>query len=255
MVQNNWNSYDKQESYNDGFGVRDLMADAASAGERAGFITKTYLYVIGAIFALIGIEVVLFNTVDTPALIKLMMGSKISWLVVIALFMGVNAIANVWANSSTSSVVQHAGLGLYVLAEAVILLPILSIAFILLGQDNGFQTICSAGVATGGLFGLMTLAVFITRADFSFLRTALWFGGFALIGAIVYCAFFNAAIGPVIMYIGIALACGYILYDTSNVLHHYRTDQHVAAALALFAAIALLFWYILQLFLSFSRSE
>jgi FtsH-binding integral membrane protein len=31
-------------------------------------------------------------------------------------------------------------------------------------------------------------------------------------------------------------------------LHHYRTDQHVAAALALFASVALLFWYVLQLF-------
>ena len=38
-----------------------------------------------------------------------------------------------------------------------------------------------------------------------------------------------------------------ILYQTSNILRHYRTDQHVAAALALFAAIALLFWYILRL--------
>ena len=38
------------------------------------------------------------------------------------------------------------------------------------------------------------------------------------------------------------MAAGYILYDTSNVLHHYRTDQHVAASLALFASVALLFY-------------
>ena len=38
----------------------------------------------------------------------------------------------------------------------------------------------------------------------------------------------------------VVLAAGYILYYTSNILHHYRTDQHVAAALALFAAVALL---------------
>ena len=40
---------------------------------------------------------------------------------------------------------------------------------------------------------------------------------------------------------------GYILYDTSNVLHHYRTDQHVAASLALFASLATLFWYMIRL--------
>jgi FtsH-binding integral membrane protein len=33
-------------------------------------------------------------------------------------------------------------------------------------------------------------------------------------------------------------------------LHHYRTDQYVAAALALFASVALLFWYVLQLFMN-----
>ena len=45
----------------------------------------------------------------------------------------------------------------------------------------------------------------------------------------------------------VALLSGYILYDTSNVMLHYRTDQHVAAALALFASVATLFWYILRI--------
>ena len=45
----------------------------------------------------------------------------------------------------------------------------------------------------------------------------------------------------------VILACGFILYDTSNVLHHYRTDQHVGAALELFASLALLFYYILRI--------
>jgi FtsH-binding integral membrane protein len=45
----------------------------------------------------------------------------------------------------------------------------------------------------------------------------------------------------------VALMCGFILYNTSNVLHHYGTHQHVAAALELFASVALLFWYILRI--------
>jgi FtsH-binding integral membrane protein len=51
----------------------------------------------------------------------------------------------------------------------------------------------------------------------------------------------------------IALACGYILYDTSNVMQRYRTNQHVAAALALFAAVMLLFWYVLRILLDKRR--
>ena len=105
-------------------------------------------------------------------------------------------------------------------------------------------------MATLGLFGVLTAVVFITRKDFSFLRTILMFGGFAAMGLIVVAIVFQFALGPIFTYAMIALACGYILYDTSNVLHHYRIGQHVAAALALFASVALLFWYILQLFMS-----
>ena len=48
----------------------------------------------------------------------------------------------------------------------------------------------------------------------------------------------------------VILASGAILYSTSNVLHHYNTSQYVAASLALFSSVALLFWYVLQMFMS-----
>ena len=41
-----------------------------------------------------------------------------------------------------------------------------------------------------------------------------------------------------------------ILYDTSNVLHHFPEDRYVGAALQLFASVALMFWYVLRLFMS-----
>jgi FtsH-binding integral membrane protein len=53
----------------------------------------------------------------------------------------------------------------------------------------------------------------------------------------------------------VAFAAAYILYDTSNVMKHYRTDQHVAASLALFASVALMFWYMLQLLMSLSGRD
>jgi FtsH-binding integral membrane protein len=105
-------------------------------------------------------------------------------------------------------------------------------------------------LTTFGLFAVLTAVVLITRKDFSFLRTVLMFGGFAAMGFIVVAILFHFALGPIFTYAMIALACGYILYHTSNVMHHYRIGQHVAAALALFASVALLFWYILQLYLS-----
>ena len=61
---------------------------------------------------------------------------------------------------------------------------------------------------------------------------------------------FDFNLGNLFAGVMVAFAAAYILYYTSNILHHYRLDQHVAASLALFASVALLFWYILQLFMN-----
>ena len=228
----------------------DLFAAAAAADERTGFIVKTYLYLFGAIAALIGIETFLFTALGIENMMKVtqtMLGGQFSWLIVFGAFMFVSWIANSWAMNATSSAMQHAGLGLYVVAMSVILIPLLCLAQLATGDT---KMIVSAATASGGLFALLTLTVFITRKDFSFLRSMLTFGSLAALGFIITAIVFGFSLGPIFMYAMIALMCGYILYDTSNVLHHYRIGQHVAAALALFASVVMLFWYILQLFLS-----
>jgi FtsH-binding integral membrane protein len=53
----------------------------------------------------------------------------------------------------------------------------------------------------------------------------------------------------------VALASGYILYYTSQVMLHFRTDQHVAAALELFASVAYLFYNILHIVMATSSRE
>jgi FtsH-binding integral membrane protein len=221
------------------------FAAQAAADERAGFIAKTYTHLAGAIAAFVLLEAILLNMPGIENLIGLMVGMRYSWLIVLGAFMLVSWVAESWARSAVSPARQYLGLGLYVVAEAVIFVPLLWYASTI---DSGI--IPTAGLATLGLFAVLTAVVFITRKDFSFLRGILMFGGFAALGLIAVAIFANFSLGPIFTYAMIALACGYILYHTSNVLHHYRIGQHVAAALALFAAVALLFWYIVRLFLA-----
>jgi len=221
------------------------FAAQAAADERTDFITKTYLHLAGAVAAFAALEAVLLNLPGIENLVGLMVGTRYGWLVVLGLFMLVSYIADNWARSAVKPNVQYLGLGLYVVAEAVIFVPLL---FIARAVDPSIIT--TAAMTTLVLFGALTAVVFITRKDFSFLRTILMFGGFAALGLIVVAILFQFALGPIFTYAMIALACGYILYSTSNVLHHYRIGQHVAASLALFAAVALLLWYIVQLFMS-----
>lgn len=249
-MQNNQQN-NQYNNIDDFYAPPDLFAAAAAADERASFITKTYLYLFGSIMALVAIDILLFALAGgAKGMIEILgpfFKGQFSWIIVLGAFMLVSWDANSWALNATSSAMQHAGLGLYVVAEAIILVPLLCLALLTTGDAS---IIVSAAMATGGLFAMLTVVVFVTRKDFSFLRTILMFGGLAALGLIATAVLFQFALGPIFIYAMIALACGYILYDTSNVLHHYRIGQHVAAALALFASVALLFWYILQLFLS-----
>jgi FtsH-binding integral membrane protein len=223
----------------------NLFAAQADADDRSAFITKTYLHLAGAVGLFVVLEAILLSLPGIEGLVQLMIGNRLSWLVVLGLFMLVSYIADNWARTAINPTAQYLGLGLYVFAESIIFVPLLYIA-----QHYAPGVILSAGVTTLGLFTVLTAIVFFTRKDFSFLRTVLIFGGIAAMGLIVVAIVFNFVLGPIFIYAMIAFACCYILYDTSNVLHHYRIGQHVAASLALFASVALLFWYIVQLFLS-----
>ena len=87
------------------------------------------------------------------------------------------------------------------------------------------------------------------------MRTGLMVAGLAALGVVLCSALFGFNLGIVFVAAMLVLASGYILYDTSNVLHHYRIGQHVAAALALFASVALMFWYMVQLLMSLSSRD
>jgi len=99
-------------------------------------------------------------------------------------------------------------------------------------------------------FAGLTLIVLLTRKDFSFLRGILWWGGIVALVLIVAGTIFGFQLGTYFSVAMVALAGGAILYDTSNVLHHYPEDRYVGAALELFASVAMMLWYVLRLFMS-----
>lgn len=215
---------------------------------RAQFIRRTYLLLAAAIAAFIGVEVVLFSTGAAVTIASLIFnGGSMGWLVVLALFMGISFLANRWAVSEVSNLTQYLGLGVFIVAEAVIFVPLLLIAAYYATDPN---VILKAGVTSIGLFLGITATVFITRSDFSFLGPILAIGGFAALGFIISSAIFGFSLGTIFAFVMVAFAGSAILYETSNVLHRYNTNQHVAASLALFASVALLFWYILRIYSS-----
>ena len=223
-------------------------AAAAAPADRAAFIRKTYLLLAFAILAFIGVEAFFFASGIANVIASVLFsGGAIGWLLVLGMFMGISFLANRWAVSETSKATQYFGLLLFIVAEAVIFVPLILISTSVSGDTT---VLLKAGIATIGLFLGITMTVFITRTDFSFLGPILAIGGFAALGFIVASAIFGFSLGSVFAFVMVAFAGTAILYETSNVLHRFSTRQHVAASLTLFASIALLFWYILTIFSS-----
>lgn len=209
---------------------------------------RTYMLLAVAILAFIGVEAVFFTTGIAQLIASaIFSGGSIGWLAVLGLFMLISFLANKWAVSETSAAVQYLGLGIFIIAEAIIFVPLLFIAAY--ASDDG-SVILKAGIVSLGLFAGLTFTVLVTRTDFSWLAPILAIGGFAALGFIVASALFGFTLGNVFAFIMVAFAATSILYQTSNVLHQFNTKQHVAAALTLFASVALLFWYILSIFSS-----
>jgi hypothetical protein len=228
-----------------------VPASYAPATERAAFIRRTYGHLAGAILAFIGLEAILLQLPVVDRVVRDMTRGW-AWLVVMVIFMASGWIARSWARSETSPAMQYLGLGLYVLTWAVVFLPLLYVADRFFPGQKVIQT---AGVLTLTIFGGLTIGVFLTGKDFSFLRPVLGIASWAAMGLIVCGILFGFNLGLFFMFAMVALASGYILYYTSTVIHHYRTDQHVAAALELFASVALLFYYILLIVMNYTSRD
>jgi FtsH-binding integral membrane protein len=229
----------------------------AQPSERVAFVRKTYIHLAAAIYAFVAISWFAQTVLPLDEWLGQMWQNRWLPLALFGGFVAVSWIADAWARSNTSVGLQYAGLGLYVLAEAAIFTPLLYIAknYSIASPLGDFNVIAAAGLITLVMFGALTAAVFVTGKDFSFLRTALVVGSVAAFGLILAGALMGFTLGLVFSAAMVLLACGYILYDTSNVMHHYHTGQHVAASLALFASVALLFWYVLRIVMAFANRD
>lgn len=222
----------------------------ASESERAGFIRRTYLHLGGAILAFVGVEAALIQSGIAESFVHLLQGSKWMWLVVMVMFMGVSYIADKWAHSAISKEMQYAGLGLFVLAEAIVFMPLIYIAL-----NHAPDVLSHAALLTLMLVAGITFTAFTTRKNFSFLGPVLNIGGLIALGVIVASIIFGFTLGLVFSGIMIVFAAAAVLYSTSNIIHEYHTEQHVAASLSLFSSVGLLFWYILQFLMSLTGQD
>ncbi len=222
-----------------------MVADATEV-ERAEFYRKTYFHVAVALLIFMGVEAILLNYLPVNLILK-MVSVKYAWLIILGVFWLISIFSNKLA-FSPSRTVQYIGLGLYILIEAIIFLPLIFMGIYYSGGN--LSLISQAALITLFLFGGLTATAFITKKDFSFLSSILMIGGFIAIGLIIAGVVWGFELGLWFSVGMVVLAAISILYQTSQIKYHYNTSQYVGAALGLFASILLLFWYILRILIA-----
>ncbi|MEM7408687.1 MAG: Bax inhibitor-1 family protein [Myxococcota bacterium] len=211
-----------------------------SIDSREQFISRTYSHLFGAVLAFIGLEAALFASGLGEPLAQVMLQG--SWLIVLGAFIVVGWIASRVAHTVESLSMQYVALAGYVVAEVLIFVPMIYLA-----ETMAPGALEAAGIATIVGFSALTAIAFVTRKDFSFMKGFLMWAGVGALALIVVNVAFGMALGPLFAVGMVLLAGASILYDTSNVIHHYEEDRYVAASLELFASVALMFWYVLRI--------
>ena len=252
--------------------ARPIEGAVATLGvsDRVAFLRKTYAHLGVALIAFAAVTggMMRYMTETSLKFSAWAFGGRGHWIAVILLFMVVGWVAEKLARSNTSKGLQYLGLGIAVVAEGILLQPLLWMLMIKFGNpetmfaSDGVHAILSgqaasilmqAIVITLAIFTGLTLTVFLTKKDFSFMRSALAICTFAALGVIIASWAFGFSLGAVFCGAMILLMAGYILYQTSLVMAHFPPTGYVAAALMLFSTIATLFWYVLQLMMSLNR--
>jgi len=257
---------------------RPIEGAVATLGvsDRVSFLRKTYAHLGIALLAFAAITggLIRFAPSVSWGFSKWALGGRFTWFIVLGLFMVVGYVAERLARSETSRGLQYFGLGLAVVAESFLLQPMIWLlmlkfgvydkasipAFFVGGASppmNGLaaEILVQAIVITLAIFIGLTLIVFITKKDFSFMRGALMLCSFAAMGVIMASLLFGFHLGAIFSGLVILLMAGYILFQTSVIMKDFPPTAFVAAALMLFSTIATLFWYVLRLLMELNSNR
>ena len=215
-----------------------LSAAEAGLSERATFLQKTYTLLL---LGILGFAATLWAAGNVPAVRDLAFAiwRTSPWLVMIGLF------AASWA---VHAVAETRPLNLFAYAAYVVLFGLLIAPMVMsVSAARGPSVVATAAVITAIVFTGLSAYVILFAKDFSFLGGALAIGLFAMIGVAIAGWIFGFQVGLWFSALGVLLFSGYVLYDTSRILHHYPTTAHVSAAIVLFVDVVLLFKHILTL--------
>ena len=223
-----------------------ILLSTATDQVRVEFYKKTYKHVAGGVLLFVVFEYLLLQS-DVIVNFMMSMTQGWRWLVMLGGFMFVTNYAESTVLKTADKNKQYMAYALYVFAQAIPFVPLLYIAIY---YTESAELVEQAAIVTLALFTGISAVVMVTKKDFSFLKAGLTVGFFIAMGLIVAGSLFGFNLGLWFSVGMCVLAGGSILYQTSNLVNKYGTEDYIPASLGLFASLMLLFWYVLSIFMS-----
>lgn len=210
---------------------------------REAFIKKVYIHLLFSIFLFGIIELMLIFSHSANVIAEEMVSGK-NWIFVLIAYIGVSSIAMKCAETKNDRLTQYIALLVYIVAEAIIFLPLL-----LFAETVASYAIPHAIVLTAALCVGLTICVFMSGKRFDFLYKYIIVGGILSVGLIFSAIIFGFNLGLLFSLCMVFLGSMALLYQIDAIAYEYGEDDYVAASMAIFSSVMLIFWYILRAFI------
>ena len=212
----------------------------AAVNERMGFIRKTYAHLTGE---LLGVFLMAWMALTVPALRSIAEALWTNILLYVVGFFGVAFVSKKLMQGNRALSTQYFGAGLWVFFLGLLVAPL---ALIAEARFGSLAVLGEAFILTSCVFGGLTAYVFMSKKDFSFIGGALSMITMIVFGISII-GVFMGGMPSIWSLVWVVLLGGWVLYDTSNILHHRRVDQYVAASVDLLVDFIFMFIHIAML--------
>lgn len=211
----------------------------ASAEAQLDFIRKTYVFFLAGILCALVVGTMTLQIGSLQVLSQTLWNS--SPLIVLALLLG--------GSFGAQAISRVEGLNLIGLFGFTALIGFLFGPILAMYDRSAPGIVSQAAVMSAVVFGSLTAYVFVTRKNFQFIGGFLFVGMVSLIvGSVINMLWLkNWDFSYWLAWGSLVISSGFVLYTTSNMLHEYRSNEYVSAALSLFISFFNIFMSILRI--------
>jgi FtsH-binding integral membrane protein len=237
------------QSLNETSGVLALNSDQPfvadlDANQQLQFYKKIYIHLASYVVIFALLSKTLFDVGFGYFILRILGESRFFWLAIMGGFWISSRISDHFSEKLVPNL-SYIGPIIAIAAESIVFAPLFAYADYY--HDGAIENATYASLL---IVSSLIAAVHLTKTNFEPLGLFLKLGSIIALGFIVASVIFDFSLGMAFAWAMLALATGYILYDTSQIVRVYKPEQHILASTRLLGSALFFFYYVLRIFSS-----